>query len=1328
VSDPDALPGDRVSLFIGRPGTLAALCPPVLGDLLRDLAPGEGIVASMDAPALALLVGGADAGGLAAAVQALATGALAAAPSTTLPAAGGNGEVSGEVVRIGATPPVSAVPQDDTPASLPPLRSLADLYGPAGLAVDTDDDLLPDYPRTSIVLPSDLAPHESVAVAHLGARLGLESLGLALPLARRQDGTPLLPGQLPIVVGPLDPAAGLASDTGTVRLLNTADGRQRVQVAGSDTFGRGAALAALAALDAWERKGRQTLATLEHDLSRVCALADPGAALAAIPSALAHLAQALPEPADTPLSLAVGIPVTPTLDAGAAARCITRWAEQAFPGRPCSVEITPAAPAMLLDETERFTWEVDDAWTHLRTAVLPALAALPPRADWLIDVRLSEPAGRREALRAALAEEIRATGRAVERAQVRVLPAYHQGRAWLLEEVLPHWHGLPVQDIVIRVQRFTLGDHQGQAGASGDSVRGTHAANGAGETPALPAGGTGEAIEPPIRWLQDLFGVDELLAARLNLPLTAIRFELVDGPHTYEVEVFDAAGQRLWQDSFDAVHTTWPYLLAFPAWGSVHPPTGCVRLWSAGAPIVDLPLATDPERIWHCVQDRILPVLETHIRQVCAGTPRRDRQPFFGELTVDAWLSEEDEPLGIRQERNSPLENLHEDLYFVVLDFCAALIGNVQDPPYAPPWTAAGAHAPRSQQARRWTAPGRVVPRIHRHDGAAPEVRVRLSAAAPHPALHWRCGDTGGSLALEPAAGVAPRVMGLQVHGAQQTLLLALDGSPEARAHAHRILSGWADLHAAGALIAGGPWAKQDLRLVIDDTLHLSIPAMGIAEDVTATGDGQDARAPSGRQAHDALTGTLHDAPATTAASEKSAPPASQPATAGAVTALRPLEQPLVGSSATRPQPEALMPAGGYPAIRIPMKEPENDSKNQRHGSFLLLSGREARGLHPEAVSEDVPLPWDRVLGLADIEARLPLLAAAPEVHAFEAGRSAGGLPSYALEITVPRTTGWWSRARLCGWKATLLLNARHHANEPSSTTGLLYLAGLLTGDPQWRRVLDRVNVVLIPGENVDGMALYDTLQDEHPTWMHHAARYNAAGLEFAAAYTNPLTPHTEALVLPGLWRQWAPDIVCDDHGFPAHAWVQPFAGGSNPWFAAFFIPQALVYGIMPVAQSPRFPHHGTVADALCARLVDALATDPEIARWNNAHADRYRTYANNWLPERFPVTYDRGVLMHRSTFDPAAREASLGDGGLPGAFPGVTTLSITTEVADETAQGTYMALCARAHVIFDQVLLQYLYAANPPATVRRTAHVQPDGSVLLRTVRPRPLLPLETV
>ena len=81
------------------------------------------------------------------------------------------------------------------------------------------------------------------------------------------------------------------------------------------------------------------------------------------------------------------------------------------------------------------------------------------------------------------------------------------------------------------------------------------------------------------------------------------------------------------------------------------------------------------------------------------------------------------------------------------------------------------------RQARLWTAPGRVVPRIHRRDGTAGGVRVQLSAAAPQPALHWRCGDAGGTLALAPASVCRVRITGLTVQDTQQSLLLALDGS-----------------------------------------------------------------------------------------------------------------------------------------------------------------------------------------------------------------------------------------------------------------------------------------------------------------------------------------------------------------------------------------------------------------------------------------------------------------------------------------------------------------------------------------------------------------------
>jgi hypothetical protein len=167
------------------------------------------------------------------------------------------------------------------------------------------------------------------------------------------------------------------------------------------------------------------------------------------------------------------------------------------------------------------------------------------------------------------------------------------------------------------------------------------------------------------------------------------------------------------------------------------------------------------------------------------------------------------------------------------------------------------------------------------------------------------------------------------------------------------------------------------------------------------------------------------------------------------------------------------------------------------------------------------------------------------------------------------------------------------------------------------------------------------------------------------------------------------------------------------------------MYAYLPEVRNARFPNHGRAVDALHLQLVNALAADPEIARWNNSHAERYRTFAQQWLPDRYPASYDRGVLMHRSTYDPDVSDGHLGLAGFAGAYPGVTTISMVTEVADETAQGTYMALCARAHLIANKVLLQYLYDADPPATVRRVRHAQPSGRILLTAVRPRPVQPL---
>ena len=200
-----------------------------------------------------------------------------------------------------------------------------------------------------------------------------------------------------------------------------------------------------------------------------------------------------------------------------------------------------------------------------------------------------------------------------------------------------------------------------------------------------------------------------------------------------------------------------------------------------------------------------------------------------------------------------------------------------------------------------------------------------------------------------------------------------------------------------------------------------------------------------------------------------------------------------------------------------------------------------------------------------------------------------------------------------------------------------------------------------------------------------------------------PYTRHTEALVLPRIWRRWAPDIVCDDHGFPAHEWLQLFAGQGNPWFRDYWIAQGLIFAYLPTIRGPRFTRHWEAMTGLRERMIRALAADGEVAIWNRAHADRYSAYLHRWAPEQFPAPFDRDVLMHVTEYDPDMLQAGAGNlASFPGRYPGVTTASITTEVADESAQGGYMALCARAHLLLDRALIEYLYEANAPAAVRR--------------------------
>ena len=81
-----------------------------------------------------------------------------------------------------------------------------------------------------------------------------------------------------------------------------------------------------------------------------------------------------------------------------------------------------------------------------------------------------------------------------------------------------------------------------------------------------------------IRWLQELYPGDELLAAALGLPLDAVTMVEHEGPgaETYAALAYDAAGRELDRLTFSPRCYARPYLDAFPDQGAVLATTGAV--------------------------------------------------------------------------------------------------------------------------------------------------------------------------------------------------------------------------------------------------------------------------------------------------------------------------------------------------------------------------------------------------------------------------------------------------------------------------------------------------------------------------------------------------------------------------------------------------------------------------------------------------------------------------------------------------------------------------------------------------------------------------------
>jgi len=661
---------------------------------------------------------------------------------------------------------------------------LADAYSIDGWFGDVYRDLVPDRTETTIVLGD---ASDTIGAAHIATRLGLETTGVSLPITKldakvrtaAREASPILVGRGNSLVADLVKIGkarldDLGAGEGAIQIVPRAFGNATATVvAGADPAGTEAASLYLARRVPylWEvERGAFTLDDLKNQARRFfqakSAAGQAGQAVRALDGILEDAKDEAVQSVEAKLFLEHA---NPELDAYLAKRISAAWPDAKV--TVASQGITD--PVTVFEDKIDIPWEVDEFWEKLRGEVLPAVKA---GSEVRLEARLSEsPEYRREIAEQARAELAQA---GASDPQVTVLSAYKQGFLWLTEQVIPALEGKNVRSVRVKVREY-------HPDLSKDF----------------------KFYMVPTRWLHELYPVDEIFARELGLAKDRFTLELVpDAEDIYTLEAVDRGGHVVYSATFSPKVVEREYLDKFPGWSRVEVTTGWLTAAVDGQTVVDARIATDPERFWDHYQGKVLPRIYDNVMKVTDNKPMPDKQPFHRDLDIEVWMSEPDFRIGVDEEQVSSLESLHEDLYFVTLDFYDAL--------------------GRTTTKRRLAAPGKIFPIIHpERRGQAGQARILYAGNASTKAslqLSYTVKDeekptkvTRDLAAADVTAPTVTRVVA-RADGLREIELRMEATDDAAAARAADALDGLARLHEAGLY-------REDLSYAHVDGLAFSI-------------------------------------------------------------------------------------------------------------------------------------------------------------------------------------------------------------------------------------------------------------------------------------------------------------------------------------------------------------------------------------------------------------------------------------------------------------------------------------------------------------------------
>lgn len=362
----------------------------------------------------------------------------------------------------------------------------------------------------------------------------------------------------------------------------------------------------------------------------------------------------------------------------------------------------------------------------------------------------------------------------------------------------------------------------------------------------------------------------------------------------------------------------------------------------------------------------------------------------------------------------------------------------------------------------------------------------------------------------------------------------------------------------------------------------------------------------------------------------------------------------------------------------------------------------------------DVNLHIDEVISPAMFEEIIQSLKRVRGLKVIPLARSYQGRRIYGIQIT-PQRDGYISRVKLISKQPSEMINARHHANEVSSTNSTLMLIKELLSNPEYEEYRKNLNLIFIPLENVDGAQIHYELQKVNPLWKLHTARFSSIGKEFYYEYFNYETIHTEANAFTNAWWKSLPDVVVDNHGVPTHEWDQQYSGYASPSFKGFWLPRALLYSYFVIPDDSRFEWNIELNHHIADAVSEWVGKEPRIREGNIERIDRFQKYAAAWMPKMFQTKLEGNMI---NAWNPTSLNGT--SNYLSIKVPWITAAAYVSEVTDETVHGDMLEFCASTHLLQDLGIIDLLNKSK--AIFDKRLEVQ-NGQVVLSMKRLRPVI-----